>query len=91
MFIQKITFNLNDIFTDYVYLIEENQDKILLNIESDNNKIIIYRTFNIYGENILSLDLFPNNKLCMTHIKDIRFSLGNKYKGKIEVCVKKTN
>jgi len=82
MFIQKITICLKNIYTDHkVYLEETNQDKILLDINSndDNNNIIIYRTFDIYNENILTLHLSPTDK--------IRFSLGNQYKGEIVVNI----
>jgi hypothetical protein len=84
MLIQKLIINVDTeyIYTDYdVYLEETHKYKV--NLGPCENNIIVYRQFDIYNENILIFYLSPDYK--------IRFSLGNKYKGEIEVCIKKSD
>jgi len=83
MLIQKLIINVDKyIYTDYdVYLEETHKYKV--NLGQCENNIIVYRQFDIYNENILIFYLSPDYK--------IRFSLGNKYKGEIEVCIKKSD
>ena len=98
MFIQKITIthNIKNSSNYKLYLEERDQDKIQLDLESD--EIVVYRTYDIWNENVLKLILKNLKDNCKNHnckcdcnLDIIRFSLGDKYKGEIQLRVEETD
>jgi hypothetical protein len=102
MFVQKITIthNIEDLSCDVCLMGQNEDDKILLNFDSEK-KAIIYATFNKYKSNNFMLCIANPNSLsnCKNHCKyvcacehsKIYFSLGDKYKGEIELELKELN